>query len=1355
MNMSLFYFFLQSSDAVPSSGLTVLDSLTCSSVISGNIDVTQASELPLPQGNPGNRVYTCGSPFSNLAQEEAEDIYEFTCQVDGVVEMQVTDMNCDLDIYILDSSGNTRTGCEEGSTSPGVNDDSITFNCTAGQTYYVVLEAYGMTQNASLALCSAGTDANGDSYGAYTLQFDVSASTSCSEHCTDGIDNDLDGDLDCADSDCLDEPLCNTCDLDSDGYESLACGGTDCNDGDPSVHPGQAELCDLIDNNCNGSIDEGVSSTFYTDGDGDGFGNASTMFQACSAGAGNVSNGNDCDDSNPSIYPNAPETCDSLDNDCDGFIDEGALSTFYTDGDGDGFGEASTMFQACSAGAGDVSNGNDCDDSNSSVYPNAPETCDSLDNDCDGSIDEGVLSTFYTDGDGDGYGGSSTTLACSQPAGYVAGSSDCNDSDSLIYPGSPEVCDGVDNDCDNLIDEGVRTLFYTDADGDGYGDPSSTELACALISGLSTNGDDCDDQHDTAYPGATEVCDSLDNDCDNQVDEGVTNTYYQDLDTDGFGNASVSEEACSPSTGYVTDSTDCDDGVYAINSAATEVCDLVDNNCDGVIDEGLGYIYYLDNDGDGYGDQDSTTLSCSVEVGYVEQGGDCDDGDFDINPTVTEVCDLVDNNCDGVIDEGLGYIYYLDNDGDGYGDQATETLSCTAQTGYISVGGDCDDEDFDINPGATEACDLIDNNCNQQIDEGLTTTFYQDLDADGFGNAEISQEACVAPTGYVTDLTDCNDEEGSIYPTATEICDGVDNDCDGAVDENLYQLWYQDHDGDGYGNPSIWENRCAQPAGYVSDASDCDDNEEMKNPGLSEICDNLDNDCNGILNDGLNSTYYADGDGDGYGDVNTPTVDCSQPVGYVSDLSDCDDENELINPAQIELCDGIDQDCNGLIDDGLISTYYADADGDGYGDATASMQDCQLPEGYVANATDCDDSSALIAPNAEEVAYDGIDQDCDGLDLCDVDDDSFDANIGSCGGTDCQDQNPAIYPNQTELPDGIDQDCDSTVDEGTIYYDDDGDGFTEMGGDCDDADEDSSPAGIEYCDGADNDCDGIIDEGTYCYDDDGDGFTDEEGDCNDNDPNVNPDMPELDGNGLDDDCNGAIDANAIDQDLDGFAENIDCDDTDPKINPIGEELADGVDQDCDGIIDEGTEVYDDDGDGFTEEDGDCNDNDPNTYPDAPEQPNGTDDSCDGQVDEGTELFDDDGDGYTEQAGDCDDSDPNVSPEKEEIANGIDDDCDGVIDDGLFDLDGDGFTVEDGDCDDESAWEYPGAPEICDSVDNDCDGLYDEDNACGLDAENNTPSIKRSCASVEPVSLMGLMLLGLGLSRRRQKQIRKG
>jgi hypothetical protein len=121
----------------------------------------------------------------------------------------------------------------------------------------------------------------------------------------------------------------------------------------------------------------------------------------------------------------------------------------------------------------------------------------------------------------------------------------------------------------------------------------------------------------------------------------------------------------------------------------------------------------------------------------------------------------------------------------------------------------------------------------------------------------------------------------------------------------------------------------------------------------------------------------------------------------------------------------------------------------------------------------------------------------------------------------------------------------------------------------------------------------------------------------------------------------------------------DCDDTDDSIFPGAPELPDGKDNDCNGTTDEGTDAYDDDGDGYTENDGDCDDTDPATYPNSVESADWQDNDCDGTVDEGTDNYDDDGDGYTETGGDCDDADASVSPGEVEVdGDGIDNDCSG-------------------------------------------------------------------------------------------------
>ncbi|MFH1466630.1 MAG: MopE-related protein [Pseudomonadota bacterium] len=228
-------------------------------------------------------------------------------------------------------------------------------------------------------------------------------------------------------------------------------------------------------------------------------------------------------------------------------------------------------------------------------------------------------------------------------------------------------------------------------------------------------------------------------------------------------------------------------------------------------------------------------------------------------------------------------------------------------------------------------------------------------------------------------------------------------------------------------------------------------------------------------------------------------------------------------------------------------------------------------------------------------------------------------------------------------------------------YDVDGDGWAACGTDCDDTSAATHPGADEVCDGADNDCDGTTDEGTSCYDDDGDGQTEDDGDCNDGDPSIYFGAPEDYTNGIDDDCDGVVDSSFVDNDCDGYAvEGGDCDDADATAHPGAAEAADSVDNDCDGTVDEGTRAYDDDGDGHTETGGDCDDADASTYPYAPELADWVDNDCDGSLDEGTVNADDDGDGYTETGGDCDDASARVNPSATEIVgDGVDNDCDGV------------------------------------------------------------------------------------------------
>ncbi len=186
--------------------------------------------------------------------------------------------------------------------------------------------------------------------------------------------------------------------------------------------------------------------------------------------------------------------------------------------------------------------------------------------------------------------------------------------------------------------------------------------------------------------------------------------------------------------------------------------------------------------------------------------------------------------------------------------------------------------------------------------------------------------------------------------------------------------------------------------------------------------------------------------------------------------------------------------------------------------------------------------------------------------------------------------------------------------------------------------------------------------GTDEIDDDGDLVSDVDGDCNDDDASVYPGADEIE-NGVDDNCNGVIDegTDAYDDDGDGWSENDgDCDDGDADVYPGAAELYNGIDDDCDAVIDEDT-TTDDDFDGYSEVDGDCDDRDGGTYPGATEVVDGVDNDCDGVVDNNTAASDDDADGYSEAQGDCDDADPTVNPGVAEVTDGIDNNCNGVVD----------------------------------------------------------------------------------------------
>ena len=392
---------------------------------------------------------------------------------------------------------------------------------------------------------------------------------------------------------------CATADGDGDGYTT---GSGDCDDGDPTVSPGATEFCNGRDDDCDGLRDEPDAAdarTWYTDADGDGFGDPATGVRACTAPAGTVADNTDCDDTDPFIYPGALELCSGEDEDCDGDLDE----DFDLDAD---------AYRTCDG---------DCDDADPSRHPGVPEVEDHIDNDCDWRVDEGGLS--YDD-DGDGW---------SDDAG------DCDDGDAFSFPGAPEMADGADDDCDGAVDEGTLGV---DDDGDGFSEAAG----------------DCDDADPAVFPGAPEAPGGSDDDCDGRVDEG---TVTHDDDGDSFAEVAG----------------DCDDRARTVFPGAPELPDGVDNDCDGAVDEGTDRV---DDDGDG----------------WSEDEGDCADADPAVYPGAPELADAVDQDCNFLVDDGTDL---WDDDHDG----------------WAEADGDCDDGDPRRHPEAVEPPGQGDLDCDGEV----------------------------------------------------------------------------------------------------------------------------------------------------------------------------------------------------------------------------------------------------------------------------------------------------------------------------------------------------------------------------------------------------------------------------------------------------------------------------------------------------------------------------------------------------------------------------------------------------------------------------------------------------------------
>ncbi len=957
------------------------------------------------------------------------------------------------------------------------------------------------------------------------------------------------------------------------------------------------EICNGIDDDCNGKTDEGMP-----DLDKDGIPDCDDP-DMDGDGALNAA---DCAPMDPQVFPGNSEKCNGADDNCDGKTDEG-----YKDTDGDGIADCVDN----DLDGDGVSNVQDCSPTDGGVFQGNVEICDGKDQNCNKKIDEG-----FADTDKDGI------ADCVDPdidGDGVANAEDCSPTNAKVYPGQTEICDGLDDNCDGKTDEG-----FADTDKDGIADCIDPDIDGDGVA----NADDCSPTNAAIFPGAVEVCNGVDDNCDGATDPGC------DDDKDGYCDATLPVDPTSvacPNGGG-----DCDDTHAAAHPGAKEICDGLDNDCDGVTDPGC------DQDGDGY-----CVGNAAVSASCPNGGNDCNDADPLTNPKGTEICDNADQNCDGKTDEGC------DADADGY--CATTVPSDAKFPACPSGGGDCNDGDKAINPGAVDSCNGKDDNCDGVTDPGC------DLDGDGYCAGAVGVSA-----GCVNGGGDCDDSNAGIHPKAAEVCDDIDNDCANGVDDGC------DTDGDGWcvlgaliaGTPAVCKNG----------TGDCNDKNISVYPGAPDLCDGFDNACNGKID------VNCDQDGDGWCDSNRVTV--GAPYVCLYGGGDCNDNEYTIHPTHPDSCDLLDNDCDGVTDPGC------DVDGDGY---CAANKVIIIGSGAcLKGGGDCDDLHASVHPGATEIC-DDLDNDCDkAIDLgCDDDGDGWcDANMTTLGtpkicahgGGDCNDLNTAVSPNHIELCDNFDNNCDGTTDLGC---DDDGDTFcdskmvtigspkvcTSGGGDCDDTNAAIKPGSVEVCDGKDNNCISGTDEGCN---DDGDAYCDAAmatvgapaicpsggGDCDDTSAQINPGMTEL-CDDLDNNCVSGTDEQC-DKDGDKWCDGTritvglpkicpygggDCNDNDATVGPISSggcfEVCDGKDNNNNGVVDEGC---DDDKDG---------------YCDANMNTVGTPTTC------------------IHGGGDCADTNAAINPgAAESCATAYDDNCDGLTDsDGAigcknyyYDIDGDGY-----------------------------------------------------------------------------------
>ncbi|MFT6395353.1 MAG: hypothetical protein ACJAYU_000095 [Bradymonadia bacterium] len=551
--------------------------------------------------------------------------------------------------------------------------------------------------------------------------------------CAENLDEDGDGQFDDVDN-CDTEENPDQADWDGDGL------GDACDDSDGDTFMDDIDDCPEVPNqqgldvNSNGVGDACEDSDF--DGVFDGEDNCPTPNPE-QADLDQDGEGDACDedrdgDGDTNDIDNCPETPNAggADEDADGIGDA------CDDSDGDGVVDAEdncvsapnpSQTDADEDGAGDACDEDDDNDTVADIDDNCPRHINPSQADQDG---DGIGDVCAGDGDGDGY-----------PA-----VSDCDDDNPDVNPGQADICDGIDNDCSGQIDDNSAdaTRWFRDIDGDGFPGEVDVLWACerpgaAYVEEELIDLIDCDDVDRDIFPGAAERCDGVDEDCDGVADNDPTDSlpYFADADEDGFGATDAAGEACfadhPPAT--VLNNQDCRDDAGLFNPDANEVCDGEDNDCDGLVDDDDNSLdvrtatrRYFDGDGDGYGRSPAGVTCGEMFDDTVTDNTDCDDDDSSSNPLGVEVCDGADNDCNDEVDDvAVLPQWFVDGDGDGYGDPDAIVESCEQPAGTVANSDDCRDDDRLISPAAIED---VGNDVDEDCDgEALLRTRLDSLTA--------------------------------------------------------------------------------------------------------------------------------------------------------------------------------------------------------------------------------------------------------------------------------------------------------------------------------------------------------------------------------------------------------------------------------------------------------------------------------------------------------------------------------------------------------------------------------------------------------------------------------------------------